>query len=57
MFGDGFSYQSFFDTLDRAQMQEMLRQRIPDGSLRRLVGKCLHVGLLEGEQYLSLIHI
>ena len=42
---------SFFDTLDRAQLQEMLCARIPDGSLRRLVGKCLHVGLLEGEQY------
>ena len=42
---------SFFDTLDRAQLQEMLRERIPDGALRRLVGKCLHVGLLDGEQY------
>ena len=42
---------SFFDTLDRAQVQEMLRQRVPDGSLRRLVGKGLHVGLLDGEQY------
>ena len=31
---------SFFDTLDRAQLQEMLGARIPDGSLRRLVGKC-----------------
>lgn len=31
-------------------MLEMLQQRIPDGSMRRLVGKCLHVGVLDGEQ-------
>jgi len=42
---------SFFDRLDRSQLSEMLRQRIPDGSIRRLVGKCLHVGILEGEEY------
>lgn len=42
---------SFFDSVDRSQLSEMLRQRIPDGSLQRLVGKCLHVGILEGETY------
>jgi len=41
---------SFFDSLDRSQLLEMLRQRIPDGSMHRLVGKCLHVGILEGEE-------
>ncbi len=30
---------------------EMLRERVPDGSLLRLVGKCLHVGVLDGEEF------
>lgn len=30
---------------------EMLRERIADGSLLRLVGKCLHVGVLDGAEY------
>lgn len=29
----------------------MLRTRIADKSLMRLVGKCLHVGILDGEEY------
>lgn len=43
--------QSFFDSIDRKMLTEMLRKRIADPSLLRLVGKCLHVGVLEGEQY------
>ena len=42
--------ESFFDSLDRTKLQEMLRIRVADGSLRRLVGKCLRVGVLDGEQ-------
>jgi group II intron reverse transcriptase/maturase len=42
---------SFFDRLDRIQLKKMLRQRVSDGSLLRLVGKCLHVGVLDGEEY------
>lgn len=42
---------SFFDSLDRNQLKKMLRERIADGSLLRLVGKCLHVGVLDGEEY------
>jgi group II intron reverse transcriptase/maturase len=42
---------SFFDSLDRRQLMEMLRERVADGSLLRLVGKCLHVGVLDGSQY------
>ena len=30
---------------------EMLRERVADGSLLRLVGRCLHVGILDGEEY------
>ena len=42
---------SFFDSVDRSQLDEMLRERVVDGSLLRLIGKCMHVGILEGEQY------
>lgn len=42
---------SFFDSLDRTKLKQMLQIRIADGSLLRLIGKCLHVGVLEGEQY------
>jgi RNA-directed DNA polymerase len=42
---------SFFDSLDRKRLMEMLRERIADESLMRLIGKCLHVGILDGEDY------
>ena len=42
---------SFFDSIDRKALMEMLRGRIADESLMRLVGKCLHVGILDGEKY------
>ncbi len=42
---------SFFDSVDRTHLMEMLRERIADGSLLRLVGKCLHVGVLDGAEY------
>src|SRR5262252_5294652 len=40
---------SFFDSLDRKRLMEMLEVRVADGSLLRLIGKCLHVGVLDGE--------
>ena len=43
--------QTFFDSIDRKKLMEMLRERIADEKLLRLVGKCLHVGILEGEEY------
>ena len=42
---------SFFDQLDRSQLVEMIQRRIPDGSLKRLIGKCLQVGVLDGEEW------
>lgn len=42
---------SFFDSIDRKMLMEMLRGRIADESLMRLVGKCLHVGVLDGAEY------
>jgi group II intron reverse transcriptase/maturase len=44
---------SYFDRIDRAALTEMLRDRVPDGSLMRLVGKCLRVGVLDGEEFAS----
>jgi RNA-directed DNA polymerase len=37
--------------LDRTQLKEMLQIRVADGSLLRLIGKCLHVGVLDGAEY------
>jgi retron-type reverse transcriptase len=34
--------------LDRKKLKEMLEIRVADGSLLRLIGKCLHVGVLDG---------
>jgi RNA-directed DNA polymerase len=42
---------SFFDSLDRTRLMELLQVRVADGSLLRLVGKCLHVGVLDGAEY------
>jgi len=41
--------RSFFDSVDRKMLMEMLQKRVADTSLLRLVGKCLHVGVLDGE--------
>jgi group II intron reverse transcriptase/maturase len=41
---------SFFDSLDRTRLTEMLETRVADGSLLRLIGKCLHVGVLDGAE-------
>jgi group II intron reverse transcriptase/maturase len=43
--------ESFFDSIDREMLKEILRRRIADESFLRLVGKCLHVGVLDGEEY------
>jgi RNA-directed DNA polymerase len=42
---------SFFDSLDRSELKKMLEIRVADGALLRLIGKCLHVGVLDGEEY------
>ena len=43
--------QSFFDSLNRSQLVEMLRTRVADPALLRWIGKCLHVGILDGAEY------
>jgi len=42
---------SFFDSLDRKQLKEMLEIRVADGSLLRLIGKCLRVGVLDDAEF------
>ena len=43
--------QAFFDSIDRKRLLELLQIRIADTSLLRLIGKCLHVGVLDGEEF------
>jgi RNA-directed DNA polymerase len=42
--------RKFFDTLDHAHLRALLRQRIGDGVLLRLIDKWLKAGVLEGGQ-------
>jgi RNA-directed DNA polymerase len=40
--------KKFFDTIDHGHLQQILRRRIRDGVLLRLIGKWLNAGVLEG---------
>jgi RNA-directed DNA polymerase len=40
--------KKFFDTVDHTHLREILRRRIGDGVLLRLVGKWLNAGVIEG---------
>ena len=42
--------RAFFDTLDHALLREMLRQRVNDGVILRLIGKWLKAGIMEQGQ-------
>jgi RNA-directed DNA polymerase len=42
---------SFFDSLDRTELMKMIELRVADGTLLRLIGKCLHVRVLDGADY------
>ena len=42
--------RKFFDTLDHGCLRELLRRRVRDGVLLRLIGKWLHAGVLEDGQ-------
>jgi len=39
----------FFDSIDHGLLREMIRQRVNDGGILRLIGKWLNAGVLEGE--------
>lgn len=40
--------RKFFDTVDHRHLREILRRRVRDGVLLRLIGKWLNAGVLEG---------
>ncbi len=40
--------KSFFDSLDRTKLKELLQIRVADGALMRIIGKLLRVGVLDG---------
>jgi RNA-directed DNA polymerase len=40
----------FFDNLDRGKLREILKQRVNDGGINRLIGKWLNAGVIEGEE-------
>lgn len=42
--------RKFFDSLDRAHLRQILRQRVRDGVVLRLVDKWLNAGVLEAEE-------
>jgi group II intron reverse transcriptase/maturase len=42
--------RQFFDTLDHKHLREFVSRRIRDGVLRRLVGKWLKAGVMEGSE-------
>lgn len=43
--------QAFFDSIDRKKLWEMLQIRVADTPFLRLLGKCLHVGVLDGAEF------
>jgi group II intron reverse transcriptase/maturase len=43
-----------FDNLGHDLLQEMLQQRVKEGSIWRVIGKWLHAGVLDGETLLQL---
>ena len=40
--------ESFFDRVDRVRLREMLARRVGDGVIRRVIGKWLKAGVMEG---------
>jgi len=43
--------QAFFDSVDRKKLLELLQIRVADPPFLRLIGKCLHVGVLDGGEF------
>ncbi len=42
--------RGFFDNLDHGLLREIIKRRVNDGGLLRLIGKWLNAGVLDGEQ-------
>lgn len=43
--------QTYFDSLDRKKLLELLQIRVADPPFLRLIGKCLNVGVLDGGEF------
>jgi len=43
--------QAFFDSIDRKRLLELLQIRVADPPFLRLIGKCLHMGVLDGGEF------
>lgn len=43
--------QTFFDSIDRKKLLEFLQIRVADPPFLRLIGRCLHVGVLDGGEF------
>lgn len=43
--------QRFFETLDHDRLREVIARRVSDGVIRRLIGKWLNAGVMEGAQW------
>ncbi len=43
--------RKYFDTIDHKQLQEVVRKRIGDGDILRLIGKWLNAGCMEAGEY------
>ena len=43
--------QAFFDSIDRKKLLELLQIRVADPPFLRLIGKCLHMGVLDGGEF------
>lgn len=41
--------RQFFDRVDRGHLSEMLDQRVVDGDIRRVIGKWMRAGVMEGQ--------
>jgi group II intron reverse transcriptase/maturase len=42
---------SFFESLERTERGKRLERQVADGSLLRLIGTCVHVGVRDGEEF------
>lgn len=42
---------SYFDSINRKKLLELLQKRVADGSMLRLVGKCMNEGVMDGEEF------
>jgi RNA-directed DNA polymerase len=41
--------RGFFDNLDRSKLREIIKQRVNDGAILRLIGKWFNAGVMEGK--------